>query len=59
VFGDYCTGLVSSFLPAGGSATDVKSHGLRVSQLTSFGEDLAGELYALSLGGAVYRIATR
>ena len=59
VFGDFCRGVISSFLPVAGAATDVKSHGLTVSQLASFGEDAAGELYAVSLAGNVYRIGSR
>jgi glucose/arabinose dehydrogenase len=52
VFADYCVGRIWGFR-SGAGRTDV---GLSVPQLSSFGEDLVGELYALSLTGAVYRI---
>ena len=32
---------------------------VRVPQLVSFGEDAAGELYAVGVGGAVYRFVPR
>ena len=57
VFGDYCSGKLTSFLPVNGVATDVKPLNLTVPQLSSFGEDARGELYAVSLAGVVYRIA--
>ena len=44
VFGDYCSGTIWS-IPARGGAMRVEP--VRVEGLTSFGEDLAGELYAV------------
>ena len=41
---------------SGGAVTERADLGLDVDSLSSFGQDGAGELYALSLGGAVYRI---
>jgi glucose/arabinose dehydrogenase len=58
VFGDYCSGEL--FALARGGDPDAAASLLpdRVSDLVSFGEDEAGELYAVSLsGGTVYRIA--
>jgi glucose/arabinose dehydrogenase len=57
VFGDYCSGTVWSFRISGGEARDVRTESFRVGQLTSFGEDTAGELYALSADGTIYRIS--
>jgi glucose/arabinose dehydrogenase len=51
VFGDYCSGKVWSY--SGGKATQFAS----VPQLSSFGEDAAGELYATSLTGSIYKLA--
>jgi glucose/arabinose dehydrogenase len=51
LYGDFCVGHVFGF--AGGQSRDL---GMVVSRLSSFGEDRSGELYALSLGGPVYRI---
>ena len=63
VFGDSCTGLVHAFILYKGRATDHRLLGPRVPSgssssysLTSFGQDQNGELYALSLGGGVYRL---
>jgi glucose/arabinose dehydrogenase len=56
-FGDYCTARVWSMRMAGGKATDVVREPFDVPQLSSFGVDAAGELYALSLNGPVYRLA--
>ena len=55
VFGDVCTGQINALRPDGNKWTPL-SLGGRVSYLTAFGEDNAGELYALSLEGAVSRI---
>jgi len=58
-YGDLCSGLVWSVRIAGGKATAWRREPVVVPQLlASFGEDAAGELYAVSLaGGTVYRIA--
>jgi glucose/arabinose dehydrogenase len=57
-YGDLCSGLVWSVLISGGKATAWRREPIVVPQLlASFGEDAAGELYAVSLtGGTVYRI---
>lgn len=57
LYGDFCEGELHSF-PAVPErpASDDRNLGLRVSQLSSFGEDAAGRLYAVSLDGPVYRL---
>jgi len=54
-YGDYCTGTIWSFEAGNGrlSAATVAGH---VSNLSSFGEDGNGELYATSLDGTLYRL---
>jgi glucose/arabinose dehydrogenase len=54
VFGDYCSGNIWS-MPARGGAIRLES--VRVPGLSSFGEGLRGELYAVSHEGVVYRLA--
>ena len=65
VFGDYCTGEILSALEAGGKALDQRNDtaswrpagGGHVTNLSSFGEDAAGELYVCDIGaGVVYRL---
>jgi glucose/arabinose dehydrogenase len=56
-YGDYCSGLVWSFAARDGKATDEKRHSFQVESLSSFGEDLDGELYLLSLDGEIFRLA--
>jgi hypothetical protein len=56
VYGDYCTGEIRSVVLAKPSASDDRAEGLTVPQLSSFGEDACGHLYATSLGGQVHRI---
>jgi glucose/arabinose dehydrogenase len=58
LYADYCGGWVRSFTWAGGAATDSRDW-LDLdpgSQVVSFGEDGAGELYLMTLGGDLYRI---
>lgn len=55
VFGDWCDGKLRFLRESGGVVTSSGEMGLNVPQLSSFGEDNAGELYALSLGGLVLR----
>ena len=59
VYGDYCSGIVWSFRIAEGAATDLRVEPFRVESLTSFGEDVNGELYLADLAGTVYRIDPR
>jgi glucose/arabinose dehydrogenase len=52
-YGDYCTGTVWSLAVVNGVATGLRREPFRVSNLTSFGEDAKGELYAVSGSGSV------
>jgi glucose/arabinose dehydrogenase len=57
-FGDYCSGTIWSTKIVGGKATDVRREPFQVESLSSFGEDVRGELYATSLSkGTVYRLS--
>ena len=58
-YSDYCSGWMRSFSYANGAVTGQTTWSLNVSlgNVLSFGEDSAGELYVLSAGGSVYRIA--
>ena len=60
-YSDYCSGWVRSFRYVNGQATEMTEWSdLAVGgNVTSFGEDTAGELYILSSGGTVYRIVKR
>lgn len=53
-YGDFCSGRVWSLRP---SAPRPRLESLRVPQLSSFGEGPAGELYLVSLGGTIFRLA--
>jgi glucose/arabinose dehydrogenase len=55
-YGDYGSGTIWSLKVVGGKATGKRRETIQVDSLSSFGEDAAGELYATSLEGAVYRI---
>jgi glucose/arabinose dehydrogenase len=59
LFGDYCKGRVESARLAAGRASGVRRTSLRVSSLSSFGEDAQGRVYVTSLDGPVYRIVPR
>ena len=56
-FGDYCSGRIWSLRVTGGKATGVRVEPFRIPSLTSFGENAAGELFATSHEGVVYRIS--
>jgi glucose/arabinose dehydrogenase len=56
-YGDYCSGTVWTLRIEGGSATGVRREPYRIPNLTSFGEDARGGLYAVNANGTVYRIA--
>jgi glucose/arabinose dehydrogenase len=57
-YGDYCSGTVWSLRASGGKLrSGPRKEPFTVSNLSSFGEDAAGELYATSLDGTVYRLS--
>jgi len=56
VLGDYCSGRVWSLRVVDGRAVGVRREAFRIPSVTSFGEDAAGELYATSHDGVVYRL---
>ncbi len=56
-YSDFCSGWVRSFRFAGGLATEhLEWPALEAGNVSSFGQDAAGELYILTAGGTVYRI---
>jgi glucose/arabinose dehydrogenase len=57
VFGDLCLGRLEAIRVDDGGEVRRRVFGPTVAGLSSFGEDAQGELYAMSLGGALYRIA--
>jgi len=57
LYGDVCDGRIRALARARGHPLRHRDLGLRLPGLVSFAEDRAGELYALSLAGGVYRLA--
>ena len=57
LYGDYCSGTIWSLRVENGEAVEIRRERISVPQLTSFGEDGDGELYAVSQTGAIYRLA--
>jgi glucose/arabinose dehydrogenase len=56
IFGDYCSGKIWSFRVSAAKASGVRVESFRIEGITSFGEDAAGELYAASQDGTIYRL---
>jgi glucose/arabinose dehydrogenase len=56
-YGDYCSGNVWSLRMSGGSAQEVRREPGRIGSLTTFGKDAAGELYAGTGNGRIYKLA--
>jgi glucose/arabinose dehydrogenase len=56
ILGDYCSGSIWSFQVSGGKAKGIRRERFRIAGLTSFGEDAAGELYAVNGDGVIYRL---
>ena len=56
IYGDYCSGNVWSLKVAGGKATGLRRERFKIDSVTSFGLDLAGELYGVSHAGTIYRL---
>ena len=60
VYGDFCDGRIrAATLRAGRRTTGRPLSVPEVEGLSSFGEDAAGRVYAVSLSGPVYRLAAR
>jgi hypothetical protein len=60
VYGDLCKSALRSVkLGRRGGASGDRPVGVSVQELVSFGEDARGRVYAVSLGGSVYRLASR
>jgi hypothetical protein len=59
VFGDFCGGRLEAMRVSGGLVVDHRFLGPAVQNLSSFGEDASGELYALSLSGGVYELSPK
>ncbi len=57
VFGDYCSGIVWSLRVVSGEARDVRTEPFEIEGLTSFGENAAGELFAIAHDGTIYRLS--
>ena len=56
-YGDFYNPQIYSLRVRSGKATNVRNEPLRVSALAAFGQDAAGELYAVSLSeGSVYKL---
>jgi glucose/arabinose dehydrogenase len=56
LYGDYCTGLIWGLIRSNDGWQKQQLFDMAVS-ITSFGQDEAGEIYLLSDGGTVYRLA--
>jgi glucose/arabinose dehydrogenase len=56
-FGDLCSGTIWSLRVEDGRAVELRKESSRIGQLSSFGEDAAGALYAVSVGsGRLFRV---
>ena len=55
-YGDFCSGRVWSLRISGGKATGVRRESINVPNLSSWGLDGRGNLYAVSLAGKIYRV---
>jgi glucose/arabinose dehydrogenase len=55
-YGDYCQGTIWSLRVVNEKLRGVRREPFKVSNLSSFGEDAAGELYAVGLSGELYKL---
>jgi glucose/arabinose dehydrogenase len=55
-YGDYGSGIVWSLKMVNGRVTGHRRERFKIPSVTSFGEDAAGELFAVSHGGTLYRL---
>jgi glucose/arabinose dehydrogenase len=54
-YSDYCAGFLKSFRYANGTVADQTDWAITKSSVTSFGEDIGGELYMIA-GSTIYKI---
>ena len=59
VYGDFCNGRLWTVAPQGDGVGPIRREAATVAQLSSFGSDSAGELYAASLSGTIYKLAAK
>ena len=59
VYGDSCRPQISALVRSGNTAGAQHELGISVSNLTTFGESPAGELYLASGNGQIYKLAAR
>jgi glucose/arabinose dehydrogenase len=57
-YGDYCNGTIWSLRTVKGKLRGLRREPFRVPNLSSFGQDPAGELYAVGLGGGLYKLTS-
>ncbi len=55
-YSDFCGGFLRSFRFDNGAVADAQDWGLDAGDVTSFGQDAAGELYMVVAEGAVLKI---
>lgn len=56
LFTDYCAGQIRGLRASAGQTVEERTFDAEGSELVSFGQDSAGEVYVLSLDGTIYRI---
>ena len=58
LFSDFCTGKIWSLNPVDGTTNDLTTQllGEKKSMISSFGEDINGELYIVEFSGSIYKI---
>jgi hypothetical protein len=56
LYGDYCTGVVTSIVIDDESVKDADALGINMPQLSSFGVDGLDRVYVMSTAGGVYRL---
>ncbi len=56
-YGDYCQGTIWSLRAVNGKLRGMRREPFQVSNISSFGEDAAGELFAVGLGGEIYKLS--
>jgi glucose/arabinose dehydrogenase len=59
LYSDDCNGTIKALVLRAGKVVQRGSLGISAQSVSSFGQDLNGELYVLTLGGPVYKIVPR